>query len=286
LSAEERTSVADPSGEGKISNDAGRLKRLIASWRQAFTEQLKSCPKIILDYTTAVVSHLNAAGLRVSPRRSRLLARSLLAASIVNGKTTDRLFRQVLECSLPHMAWGVEPKKETVLAAHRASWDTSSQTHEAWVHAFMAEATLSGKLKVLLDECKSKDQGSQAVAQFLASEPRERAAAFSFAIYPAAAMGKLPVGSDGVSDLARVASPILSVDGEISWQERISSSNTQHPDFSRYAQALAKVKGARAQRARQFFNWCLVNKVVVADPEALETDLNACVSLLKTRKMA
>ena len=36
----------------------------------------------------------------------------------------------------------------------------------------------------------------QAIAQFLASEPRDRAAAMAYALYPAALMGTLPLGPE------------------------------------------------------------------------------------------
>ncbi|MBF0501961.1 MAG: MoxR family ATPase [Candidatus Riflebacteria bacterium] len=285
LTADERSRVADPGGEGKASDDGGRLKGLIAQWRQIFLDQLNQCPTFILDYTTSVISNLNAAGIRISPRRSRLLTRSLLAASIVGGSNSEEGFRQVLDCSLPHIAWGVEPAEKKVLASHIAAWNIASHAREAWIHAFMAEATLVGKLRELLDGCNSPDLGSMAIAQFLASGPRDQTAALSFALYPAAAMGKLPIGSDGVNDLAKTASPIFTVEGEISWQERMSGNNTQHPDFARYAKLLAELSGPRVHRARQLFNWYLVNNVVPADPGKLEADINDCVNLLKERKL-
>lgn len=283
LSKDERLLVADPGGEGRTSSDGGMLSQQIGLWRTDFLEQVENCPAFILDYVTIVVSHLNSANLRISPRRSRMLTRSLLAACIVTGERTDIQFQMVLRCSLPHIAWGVEPNEEVLSAAHRIAWDTASQTAMAWIHNFMATSTLSGKLEVLLDECKSPDLGNQAIAQFLGCEPRERAAAFSFAVYPAAVLGKLPIGSEGVNDLAKAATPILDVEGLISWQERLSDSQTQHPDFVHYSRALPGNDDSRRQRATQFFNWCLTNNVVLADPKAIETDMNRCIKLLKRR---
>jgi hypothetical protein len=72
-----------------------------------------------------------------------------------------------------------------------------------------------------------------------------RAAAFAFVTYPAAAQGDLPIGAEGVNDLGKVASPILSVDGEINWQERRSEENTKHPEVSRIAEVLGKLRGGR-----------------------------------------
>ncbi len=201
LTAEEQRKVADPSGEGRISNDAGKLKKQLKSWRKTFVEQLDNCPAFILEYVTTVINALNGAGVRISPRRSRLMARSLLAATIVEGRRTQRLYRLILVCSIPHVAWGEEVGSEIVSAAHRAAWNTASKDEGSWIHAFMAQASLPKKLRILLNQCRNGDEGTQAIAQFIAAEPRERAAALSFALYPAAVMEKLPIGADGVNDL-------------------------------------------------------------------------------------
>src|SRR6185369_5255810 len=150
-------------------------------------------------------------------------------------------------CSLPHPCWGEQPTAEAIAAAHRAAWDSASHASEAWVHSFLTEAHLDRKLTLLLDNAKSADEGSQAIAQCLLAETKERAGAFAFAIYPAAAQGSLPIGAEGINDLAKVAAPILSVDGEVSWSERYNEKNTSHPEVARIAKALASLKGARAE---------------------------------------
>lgn len=108
----------------------------------------------------------------------------------------------------------------------------------------------------------------------------------AYALYPAATMGTLPLGPDGVNDLGKVAGPILSVDGVITWQERLADEGTNHPEFARFSVVLAKLKGPRLQRARQFFSWCLVEKVVPANPKKLEAEINACIGVLKKRGLA
>jgi MoxR-like ATPase len=283
LSDTEKLKVADPSGEGKVADDGGNLRSSVEGWRTKFLSQIDSCPESLLIYASTVVSALNSAGVRISPRRSRLLSRSLLAITIVSNKSSERLFRLVLDASIPHVCWGEQPSKEVIAAAHRVAWDTAQQTENRWLHALMSEGTLDGKLAILVDKCKSPDAGSQAVAQLIASESKDRAAAFAFAIYPAAVLEKLPIGAEGVNDLGKVASPFLSTSGEISWQERINETNKKHPDFTKYAQALVGLEGSRAQRAKQFFNACLVHKLVLADPVGLEKQINGCVNLLRER---
>ena len=147
LSDEERRRVAEPVGEGRVADDGGGLKAQIEEWRSEFGARVGSCPELVLDYVTTAVTAMNTAEIRMSPRRSRLLARSLLAATIVVGEPSSRLFRLVLESSLPHVAWGVQPRTEAVAAAHRAGWDYALKNEERWIHGFMAERDLDRKLR-------------------------------------------------------------------------------------------------------------------------------------------
>jgi hypothetical protein len=105
-------------------------------------------------------------------------------------------------------------------------------------------------------------------------------------VYPAAAMGHLAIGPEGVNDLGKIAGKFLSTDGEISWQERQSQNGTQHPEYSRCALAVEKLRGPRRERARQFFNGCLVEGLVVREPAALEKEIEACVQRIQRRGLA
>jgi len=277
LTPGERRRVADPGGEGRVAAVDEKLQSQVAAWRLEFDGAIKRCPALILDYVSAVVTALNAAQIRVSPRRARLLARSLLAASIVTGDGTSPLFQLVLVSSLPHIAWGVEPKREHVVAAHQSAWDAATDPARAWIHEFLAESSLADKLNILLTRCTNPDDGTQAVAQFLAHAPQERAAAFAFALYPAAVAGSLPIGAEAVNDLGRIASPMLEVDATLRWQERLAESATTHPEVARFAQVLATLDGARRERALQFFTWCATAPCAVGAPASLEKEIQACV---------
>jgi len=286
LSFGERLLVAAPAGEGKIADDGGTLRRDIERWRAEFIRKVGNCPPEILSYVTTAVSALNSAGIRISPRRARFMTRNLFAATVIAGRFTEKTCRLVLKSSLPQPCWGVKPSGEAVAAAHRLGWETVREATRSWLPAMMAERSLAGKLRILVEHCDSPDSGTQAVAELLAAEPPERAAAFAFAVYPAAVAGKLPVGAEGVNDLGRIASPLLSVEGKMTWRELASAKNTQHPDLAGYAAAVAGLRGARAERARQFFNGCLAQDYEVADPAALESEIQQCVDLLKRKGLA
>lgn len=281
LSEDERTAITSPAGEGKITTDDGRLLNRIEECRRLFIQQVETCPLNILDYVTTAVTALNGAKVRISPRRARLMARSLLAVTLVKGTFQEKIFRLVLECSMPHTTWGAEVSKNILDATHRLSWEAASKSEGRWVDLIFAEAKFERKLDILLKHCPSPDTGTQAITQILASEPRDRAAAFAFAVYPAAAMGKLPIGTEGANDLGKVATPILTVDAEVTWSERGSVKAQHHPSYDAFAKVLEGLSGARSQRARQFFSWCLVEKIVVTDPTGLEKEIEACAALLK-----
>jgi MoxR-like ATPase len=283
---QEQRFVAHPGGEGLASPTSPDLQRSLIAWRAEFEQQVMQPPEVIWAYTTAVVGHLNAAKVRISPRRARMLSRSLVATGIVAGGMTEALFRQVLEASLPHVAWGAAPAKEVVRAAHRAAWDAAKSQEGAWIHGFLAAQSVKSKVQLLTEKCKKPDEGSQAVAQLIACEPSERAHAFAFTVYPAALAGVLPIGAEGVHDLARLATAMYTVNGEISWQERHNTAGSTHPEIVAFAKVLSALKGARRERAEQFFNWCLVQKVVVKAPQELEAEINDAVRFLATLSKA
>src|SRR5512139_1577118 len=97
LSTAQQTAIVAPAGEGRVTPRNDALRAAIAAWREQFLAQANACPQHVTSYVTTAVSALNGAGVRISPRRARLLARSLVAASIVAKKDSSSLFRSVLE---------------------------------------------------------------------------------------------------------------------------------------------------------------------------------------------
>ena len=286
LTNAQQQAIVAPSGEGIVTPRNDALCDAVGRWRAQFIEQANACPPQVITYVTTVVSALNGACIRISPRRARLLARSLVAATIVAGRATSATFKSVLECSLPHSTWGQSVDPAVVAAAHRAGWDASREEEGAWIHAFLAEQSLPRKLSLLIDNCGDPDQGSQAIAQLIANESPDRAAAFAFATYPAALKGRLPIGAEGVNDLAKLAVPLLDAEGELSWQERLSEKGTSHPVIASIGQVLAPLRDTRLARARQFLTACVVRGIALPSPAALEPQLNECVKLLRRQGVA
>jgi MoxR-like ATPase len=290
LADEDRRRVVNPVGEGIVSNDGGELKAHLAEWQRAFAANVDHCPSRIVDYVCAVTTALRDGGIRLSPRRTRLIARTLVAAAIVKGReldalgtpADDALFRTVLVASLPQRAWGAAPEAEKVDAAHRLAWNaTMLPPRDQWLHHFHLQRPLDRKAQLLLEACPDPDTGTIAVEQLLANEPKPRAAAFALAAYPAAVAGKLPIGAEAVNDLGRVALPMLTVDGQITWQERLSEQGTTHPELAKVAAVLQRLGAARRERAQQLFYFCLVNRFGFCDatPREFEQEFHRCVEV-------
>jgi MoxR-like ATPase len=279
----ERRAIATPCGDGRKACDGGRLATSVRLWRAAFQIQLESCPGRILDYVTAVADHLVAASIRISPRRARLLTRSLLAAEVISGVLDEGVALQILQCSLPQRAWGTAPDPALVGAAHRAAWETAGHTAQAWVHRFLSAPRLTEKLNILLASCPSDDAGTLAIGELLASEPAHRAAAFAFALFPAASAGKLPIGAEGVNDLARLAAPMFNVDGEVCWNQPRGRAVIHPKNLTDVARVLEPLSGARLARARQVLYHCLAEQIALPNPAELEEDFNETIELLRHR---
>jgi len=286
LTHAQQQAIVAPSGEGSVTPRNEPLCDAIHGWRTLFTEQVNACPQQVTSYVTTVVSALNGARIRISPRRARLIARSLVAATIVAGRATSNTFKSVLECSLPHTTWGQTVEPAVIAAAHRAGWDASREDAGAWIHGFLAEQSLPRKLSLLLANCSDPDEGSQAVAQLIAIESPDRAAAFAFVTYAAALGGTLPIGAEGVNDLAKLAVPLLDAEGELSWQERLSEQGTSHPVIAEIGKVLAPLHDTRLARARQFLTACVVRGIALPSPALLEPQLHECVSLIRARGLA
>lgn len=280
LSDEDRLLIAAPGGEGAISRDEAGLGSFLAGARARFEALIQSPPAGVVTYAITASTVLTDAGVRISPRRVRQLGRNLLGVLAAGGGEPDSaLFELVLRWSVPQRAWGKSPAEEVLHSAHLTAWDQSYLTgREAWLNSLVLERRISRKLRKILKECPDADTGSIAVARSLAVLPKEDAAAFAFALYPAALEHRLPVGQEGLAQLARLASGIAHVNGTMQW--RGGRTETGHPDKERYAKIIADLPGARRERATQLFHWLLLQGIVIANPKAYEKEFNTCIQLL------
>ncbi len=281
LEDEDRALIAHPAGEGALAEDGGALRQALATWRERFQQQATHCPRAVQDYVVAATTFLNSHGVRVSPRRARFLSRSLLAGAIVVEGMQEDLAQRVLAASLPHLTWGEQIEPKLIEAAHLLAWDSAFlQGDRKWVHLFHCERSLPRKVGLLL--CSpGPDAATQAIAEFIGTEPYPRVAALCLALYPAASQGLGTLGAGGIHDLGKVAMPILSVSGDISWQERLDHGGSSHPEIVRFNRVLDGLAEPRRSRARQLFSHFLVKKLLPDDPAALEQALADCVGVIQ-----
>ena len=281
LSDDERRRIAEPVGEGRIANDGGRLKTKLAEWRSAFVVALGACPELILDYVTTAVTALNTASIRVSPRRSRLLARSLLAAIVVAGEPSSRLFRLILEFEPSPSRMGRTgqegggcrgaPGRLGLRRAERGALDPQ-------LHGRAGARPEARHPDRTLPEPRQRHAGGGAASCFRAARARGglRLCDLSRRRLWQAADRR---GGGERPWQGRDANPVCGRRDQLAGTH--SQSGTVHPDLERFAEVIGRLTGGRAERARQFFNWCLVERVAVADPAGLESELDGCVELIR-----
>jgi len=235
-----------------------------------------------MEYARVAAGELNTGGIRISPRRVRLLARTLLAATVIEAGNVEQSFHTILKCSIPHRAWGERPAAEKLKAAHRVAWDLVSSTGaEKWLNRFHLKRTIATKVRYLVEFCPDKDSGTLAIEQLLANGSPEQVAAFALVVYPAAVSGGLRIGAEGVADLGVIANELLTVNGTLSWQERLSEQDTVHAEMARLSEILDELpEEGRRNRARQLFYWALLNDVTLENPELLEKQFNQAFSYL------
>jgi len=250
----------------------------LARWREEFKERLPRCPAKIIRYAAQVATTLGESGIRVSPRRVRMISRSLLAACVVGGSDDEKVYLQVLQASLPHRAAGEAPFPDAVYAAHRMAWNLVTEDRKQfWLVDFHNQKTLAGRVRLLHESCPDPDTGSAAVAEFVArvgKADQARCRAFALALYPAAAEGRFPkLGAEGIADLGRVAAEVLQVNKIKHVQPKI----TQELLMGQGSIVLAKLTPARRDRARQLFASLMVDELLPPDPADLEQEFDDCV---------
>ena len=121
----------------------------------------------------AVTTALNEGGIRISPRRTRLITRTLLAALIVaDGRDLGRAVPQGPRRQPAAAACGHAPEPDKVAAAHRLAWNAVRAKRSAWLHYFLVERRLDRQGAAAAHACPNPDTGTLAVEQLLAQDRR------------------------------------------------------------------------------------------------------------------
>ena len=292
LEEADQIAIADPRGEGALSRDKCGLSEFVAEARERLAERVKKPSPVVLEYARRAATALGQAGLRVSPRRVRQLARNLLALESVSDWPREKLFRLGLEWSLPQRTAATRPDPAVVTAAHRTAWEAvSAEGEEKWLHEFHLQSDLPKKISFLLGHCRDADTGTLAVSQFLATASKVDRAVFALSLFPALVEkpGKV-VGDEGLQDLGRVAAPMLEVNATVVWRDGSKTPyfksqgvkyDATHKDYPAVAAVLKKLKGKRRERATQLLYHLLATNTLPQDLTLLESAFNQCVERVK-----
>jgi len=252
---------------------------------------------MVIDYCREAATALGEAGVRISPRRVRQVARNILAVESVSKLPRERLFQLALRWSLPQRTGAQPPGEEVVRAVHWVAWDAvCSDGPERWLYDFHREPDLVKKIAALLTTCECPDTGTLAVSQLLAVEDPDRAATFALAIYPLLLCDPgVKIGPEGIKDLGNLANDILDLHGERTWREQKrvplvpaegAKWDAEHPDFAPCARVLETLRDGRKERAEQLFGHLLLRKIEIKDAVKLEEQLHRCVIAVRNYQKA
>lgn len=291
LRVEDQKLITDPRGEGAISHDQCGLAAFIEEARARLEEKIKNPPQIVLDYCRSVATVLGQAGIRISPRRVRQLARNLLALECVSQQPRERLFHLGLKWSLPQRGGTTPPSDAVVAGAHRTAWDNVGlDGEEKWLHEFHLIPDLPKKISHLLTGT-SPDAGTIAVSQFLANASVQDGAIFAFSLFPAlvANPGSV-IGDQGLQELGRIAQEILHIDVELKWRDGRRTPYTNpsgglyestHPSLAPIEAALQQLTAPRQKRGTQLFIHLFNKSCLPSDLAATELLLNSCIQRVR-----
>ncbi len=290
LTDEERRKIIVSNGTSDISQIPHQgLIELVSNARKEFCEKQKYFPQEISNYVEIAVNLLNGSGLSVSPRRSALLADTLLAASIINGGYLEEIFKLVLDCSMPHKCYSENYDGDKITMIHTIAWKNMQKSKDVWIYNFVYEQNLLQKIKIFLKNCANEDEGTKAISELIRRERPEIRAAFLYAIYPAALMGKLPIGNEGIFEIGRVVGPFLEVKLQKDFEGFFLASGS-YPSMSledylprEYAQVVENLAPCvgRKERAGQFFCGAVKAGIKISEPAHIEEQMNCVVQFLK-----
>jgi len=273
LDEKARAGIANPAGEGQVADDGGALAQTLTTWQTEFQQALTDVPQELIVYAQAATDALLEGGIRLSPRRVRLLVRSLLAATIVSGEWSASLAHRVLAASIPQIAWGVKVEATPIKAAADIAWAEAMVLPERWVFRFLNEKDLCKQLDWLVDDQHSQAFKSQALIQLMTRREQLSVNALAFVLAPKAIAGAFDLDAEAVQAISKVGLPILDVDHSHEYMERPSHQpNTRATQLTQNVKAWLNYHGEYRAQIKQFIVWAALHH-----PDA---DLNPWVGRL------
>ncbi|MFM7181520.1 MAG: AAA family ATPase [Verrucomicrobiales bacterium] len=281
LDEKDRTLVADARGVDAPSVDQVGLVAAVEEGKRRFAEAGGDLHDAVHSYASTVATALLQPGVRLSPRRVRMLSRNLLALTLVTGGQPESLvFQTGLTASIPQLAWGKKVGDAIVAGAHTEAWQTLTQNEDGrWLSRFLMEPSLARRCRMLFKNAPSRDVLGVAVIQSLQRLPKAKAVAFAVALLPVAMAKVDVVGEEALAALATEAAPALEVEGAAKWRLHFNMKpeNNPHPLLSQCAALLQQLPPAREARARQLFFHCISKEIPFDDPRELEAAFDEAI---------
>lgn len=295
--------IANPKGEGLVADDGGALLNKLRQWKVTFNEALDDVPQDILTYAQLVADALVDAEVRLSPRRIRLLVRNLLAVRVVLGdvwsidakcseciETADganQLINQfdwtlkVLQCSLPHVAWGTPPSAEKIKAAHHLAWAEAMALPERHVLNFHRRTQVSERLAWLLDEQLDSEIKSQALIELALRDQSLAAHALLFVITPAVVGNVFDLNAEAVQAVSEVGLKLLDIRNEENRSGPIRQAELEaFHELKDAVEVLADYDGRYRKQLKQFFLMVVKHKHAMDDPARWVRELDGALGQL------
>ena len=259
LSDADRRLVANPAGEGAIANDGGRLKAALAAWRQTFAATPRPLPRA--DRRLRVRRDDGAARRRHPPLAAPRAPDHAHAAGRHDreGHRAGRARQPRRRCAVPHRARREPPAARVGRDARRRQGGRGAPAGVGRRHAAgtriggCTTSTCSGRSTARRSccsrHCPDPDTGTLAIEQLLA----QRAEGARRGVRARrVSRGRRGTPADRRRRRERprpLAQPMLTVDGEISWQERLSEQDTTHPELAALRAGARSVSAPRAASA-------------------------------------
>lgn len=288
LSVEDQELIIRSRQTGEYTDTALAFSAMIDRLREHFLALDGQPDDEVVRYARISASLLTEAGLRISPRRAKILARNITALLVVTRELYARDgeaarpedFRLALNWSLPHRAFRATLPQSTIDAVHaeavRAVFE--KRREERWLNEFMIGKSLPARIRMLVEDEAPADLKSIAVLQFLGSATPPEAACFALACQPYF-LERNMLNEEAMNELTLLAGKLFSVRGTLEWREGFNERNTKHPAWSECVVYLNSIPGGsnrRKDRARQLFLYLLCNNHPVYMPDMLEAQLEEC----------
>jgi MoxR-like ATPase len=288
LKKDEQLGVIHPAGENAISSDNGSLLRFVNSIKPVFKKAIEKPSQHVINYVLHVAGLINEAGMRFSPRRVRLLTRNITALMCVhqglyekpNEKQYNHLYKLALTWSIPHRAFRSEISDHLIQVSHREAIRLIGITDikKRWEAEFFNTEIVTKKIELIFDNEIDADTKSIAVVHWMAKAAAEQKAIFAFACYPALSENNL-LNEDALSDVFRIAAPIMEASGSMQWRERTvaTAPRGDHPAWPECLKVLKKFSDAyslRKERAKQLFLHLILYYNFVSNASAVEAELH------------